>query len=99
MLEAKVPEKAAEFWLVAGDVSMIENRPHQAAEYCGKAARMFVKLKKYSQATDALNKQMLHFQEAENDRCCGRIIVQLVLLQLVCEDIVGAQKAFQNGKW
>ncbi|RWS30009.1 hypothetical protein B4U80_02990 [Leptotrombidium deliense] len=98
MLQNPLPEKAAEFYLLAAEVAMIENKSHQAAEFCSNAARLFLKLKKYEDAIDALNKQLGLLSEAESSRPCGRLVVCLVLVHLTREDFVAAQKAFNDGK-
>jgi hypothetical protein len=98
MIENKNPEKAAAFYTQATDVSMIENKPHQAAEFAGKAARMNLKLKKLDEASDMINKQMVYLVEAESDRSCGRIVVCQVIIQLARNDGVAAQKAFNDGQ-
>ncbi|RWS11130.1 gamma-soluble NSF attachment-like protein [Dinothrombium tinctorium] len=98
MLEPKLPEKAAEFYLTAADIAMLESKNHQAAEFCGNAARIYLKLKKYEDAIDAVNKQMGLLRECEDTRPCGRLVVCQVLIHLTREDFVAAQKAFNDGK-
>ena len=57
-IEPVIPEKAAEFYAVAADVSMIESKSHVAAEFFGKAARVQMKLKNLSKAADLLRSQL-----------------------------------------
>lgn len=97
MIEAKYPEKAAEFYTQACDVSMIENKNHQSAEFAGKAARVNLKLKRLDAAIEMVNKQLAMLVEGEADRNCGRIIVCQVLIHLAREDFVAAQKCFNEG--
>lgn len=98
MIEAKYPEKAAEWYCQASEVTMLEDRPRQAAEYSNKAVRLFLKLKRYDDAVTWLRNAINHLQEVEDFQACGRLVVSIVLVQLAKDDFVAAQKAFQDGK-
>lgn len=97
MIEAKFPEKAAEFYTQASEISMIENKQHQAAEFAGKAARVNLKLKRLDAAAEMVKKQLDLLAQGETDRNSGRIILCLVLIHLGREDFVAAQKTFNEG--
>lgn len=97
-LEAVNPEKAAEFYTTAADVSMIESKSHQAAEFAGKAARVFMKIKNLDKAAEMVNYQLEHLIEASDLGGCGRIVVCLTLVHLCRGDYVAAKKAFMDGR-
>ncbi|XP_054164935.1 gamma-soluble NSF attachment protein-like [Oppia nitens] len=98
MIENQRPEKAAEWYGQASEVTMIEDRPKQATEYANKAVRIFLKLKKYDNAIDWLKKAMSYLVESEDNQALGRLYVGLILIQLAREDSVAAEKAFREGK-
>jgi tetratricopeptide (TPR) repeat protein len=98
MIESKYPEKAAEWYCQASEVTMIEDRPRQAAEYANKAVRIYLKLKLYDEAVNWIRKAINYLIEAEDNQACGRLVVSLILIQLARDDIVAAQKAYQEGK-
>lgn len=98
IVESKYPEKAAEWYGQASDVTMLEDRPRQAAEYANKAVRIYLKLKKFDEAIEWIRKAINFLMESEDNQACGRLVVSLVLIQLARDDIVAAQKAFQEGK-
>jgi tetratricopeptide (TPR) repeat protein len=97
MIENKFPEKAAEFYTQACEVSMIESKTHQSAEFAGKAARVNLKLKNLDAAVDMINKQLVMLVEGDAiDRSLGRVVVHLVLIHLARDDFVAAQKTFNE---
>lgn len=98
MIESHNPEKAAQWYGQASEVTMLEDRPRQAAEYANKAVRIFLKLKKYDEAINWLRKAMNYHLEAEDNPSLGRLYIGLILVELAREDIVAAQKAFTEGK-
>ncbi|CAG2107666.1 unnamed protein product [Medioppia subpectinata] len=98
MIESNNPEKAAEWYGQASEVTMIEERQRQAAEYANKSVRIYLKLKKYDEAVEWLRKAMNYLLEAEDNQGLGRLYVGLVLIELAREDVVSAQKAFREGK-
>jgi tetratricopeptide (TPR) repeat protein len=97
MVEAKYPEVALDLYTQAADVVMIEERPTQAAEYAGKAARILIKLKRYDEASEMVKKEMEHYLSTGNTRSAGRLVVAEVLIHLMREDFVAADKAFKEG--
>lgn len=97
-LESVNPEKAAEFYATASDVSMIENKCHQAAEFAAKAARVFMKLKNLDKAAEMVNTQLDHLVEASDLGGCSRVVVCLTIVHLARGDFVAAKKAFLDGR-
>jgi len=98
MIESVKPEKAAEWYSQASEVTMLEERPRQAAEYANKSVRIYLKLRRYEDAIEWLRKAMNHLLEADDRPSLGRLYVGLVLIELAHEDVVSAQKAFREGK-
>lgn len=98
MIESQNPAKAAEFYAVAADITMIEGKAFQGAEFAGKSARMQMKLKNLDGASEMLMKQLQLMMETGDERQCGRIVVCQVILQLARDDYVAAKKAYLDGQ-
>ena len=98
MLESVKPEKSAEFYATASDVSMIESKNHQSAEFAGKAARMYLKLGNLDEAAKQITTQYDRLVEAEDRASAGRIVVCMIIAQLARNDFVAAKKAFLDGR-
>lgn len=97
-IESVRPEAAAEFYTTAAEVSMIENKSHQAAEFSSKAARIHLKLKNLKKAADLLRMQLSHLTECADLGGSGRALVCLVLVLLATDDFVAAQRAFNENR-
>ncbi|GIY12636.1 gamma-soluble NSF attachment protein [Caerostris extrusa] len=97
MIENKYPEMALELYKKAMDVVMIEDRPTQASEHASKASRILIKLKRYDEAVDMVKKESEFHQASGNNRAVGRLVVAEILIHLVREDYVAADKAFKEG--
>ncbi|XP_015923345.1 gamma-soluble NSF attachment protein [Parasteatoda tepidariorum] len=97
MVESKNPEVALQLYIKAADVVMIEDRPTQASEFVGKAARILVKLRRFDDAADMVKKEMEYHLQTNNTRAAGRLVVAQVLIHLMREDYVAADKAFKEG--
>ncbi|KAI1297294.1 Gamma-soluble NSF attachment protein [Halotydeus destructor] len=94
MVESRNPVKAAEFYSQACDVSMIENKPAKAAEYAGKSARIYLKLKNFERALEMADKQLVHVVDGGDERIAGRVVIYKVLIQLATDDFVAAKKSW-----
>ncbi|GAB6032682.1 hypothetical protein CHUAL_011558 [Chamberlinius hualienensis] len=98
MVEAKYPEKSASLYLRAADVVMVEDRPRQAAEYLGKAARLQLKLQMLDDASATVEREIEMNVEGGNPPAAGRLTIGIILIHLSRGDVVAAQKAFQSGR-
>ncbi|KAF7265968.1 hypothetical protein GWI33_020705 [Rhynchophorus ferrugineus] len=96
ILESQVPIEALNLYKHAAEISIIQDNPRQAAEHTSKVARLHVKLLQYDLAADAIRREIGLYQQTENHRALGRIVVALVLVQLARGDIVAAEKAFKE---
>lgn len=98
MLEGVKPDKSAEFYATASDVSMIESKSHQSAEFAGKAARMHIKLGNLDEAAKQISTQYERLIEAEDRGSAGRVVVCLIIVHLARGDFVAAKKAYLDGR-
>jgi len=98
IMESIIPEKAADFYVTAADVAMIESKHHQAAEFCGKAARVFLKIKNLTRAAELVQNQLEYLVEAEDVAGSSRVVVCVTLIHLARDDYVAAKRAFTDGR-
>lgn len=98
MLEMVRPEKSAEWYGNASEVTIIEDRYLQAAEYANKAVRMYLKLKQMDKAIEWANTALQHYIAGSEPRQSGRQTVVLVILYVAKDDQVGATKIFNANK-
>ena len=98
MIENHNADKAAQWYGQASEVTMLEDRPRQAAEYANKAVRIYLKLKNYDEAVNWVRKALNYYLEAEDNPSLGRLYIGLILIELAREDVVAAQKAFSEGR-
>ena len=77
---------------------MIEGKSYQAAEFSAKAARIQLKLKNLDGAAKMTQTQLVHLQEVEDSRMCGRTIVCLIIIELARDDFVAAKKVYLDGQ-
>ncbi|KAG8037991.1 hypothetical protein G9C98_006316 [Cotesia typhae] len=96
MLESSDPEAALPLFQRAAEIVLGEDSPRQSAEYLSRVARIFVKLKKYDEAANAIRREIDMYQRIEHQPSVGRLAVVLVLIQLARGDQVAAEKAFRE---
>ncbi|GBN50203.1 Gamma-soluble NSF attachment protein [Araneus ventricosus] len=97
MIESKCPEMALELYKKAMDVVMTEDRPTQASEHAAKASKILIRLKRFDEAVNMVRKEQEFHLATDNTRAVGRLVVSEVLIHLMREDYVAADKAFKEG--
>ncbi|XP_031622482.1 gamma-soluble NSF attachment protein-like [Contarinia nasturtii] len=97
MVESKDPAAAINVLQHAIEVLMIEDSAsRQAAEHLSKISRLQIRIERYGEAADTIRLEIGIHQENGNASAIGRLTVALVLVQLVREDSVAAEKAFKE---
>ncbi|XP_055319589.1 gamma-soluble NSF attachment protein-like [Sitodiplosis mosellana] len=97
MVESKDPAAAINVLQHAVEVLMIEeSSSRQAAEHLSKISRLQIRIERYGEAADTIRLEIGIHQENANGAAIGRLTVALVLVQLVREDSVAAEKAFKE---
>lgn len=98
MIESKNPEEAAKFYIMAWDTAAVEDRPQTAVEYACKGAKLLVRLKKYAEAVQVLQKCVTLSIDTGEPTGCGKLIVFILLLQIAMEDLINANRTFLDAK-
>lgn len=90
-LTEKMPTLAADIFIQASEACVIEDRYRQAAEYCNKAANLYLKAKDYQRAANIAKEEMNCYNQAgDTSNMCNRIGIGLILIYLADNNIVGA---------
>ena len=98
MLEKDRPEDATGLYEKAAETVSTEDRPNVAAEYMGKAARLYVRTKDFDSAIGCLRREVEWRREAGTQ--AGQAVMGLVLIELKRGDRVASEKVFREwGGW
>lgn len=89
-LNEKMPTMAADIYIQASEACVMEERYRQAAEFCNRAATLYVKAKEYQRAIDISKEEINCYAQAHDTRVCNRTIMGLILLHLIDKDVVAA---------
>lgn len=96
MVEMSYPDKSADLYIKACDVSELEDKPRKCAEFIGKAARIYTRLKKYDEAIDSFKKEIEFYSSVENFTMINKIVLGVTLIYLDQGDPVAAEQFFQG---
>jgi tetratricopeptide (TPR) repeat protein len=92
------PTLAADLYIQASEASVIEDRYRQAAEYCNKAAVLYLKAKEYSRAANIATEEINCYAQAKDTRTCNRTAMGVILIHLADKNIVGAMDVLKRGQ-
>lgn len=95
-LNEKMPTMAADIYIQASEACVIEERYRQAAEFCNRAATLYVKAKEYQRAIDISKEEINCYAQARDTRICNRTIMGMVLLHLMDKDVVAAMEILKR---
>lgn len=98
MVEKERPEDAVGLYEKAAETVGTEDRPNVAAEYMGKAAKLYVRIKDWDNAVGCLRSEVNWRREAGTQ--AGMAVMGLILVELMRGDRVAAEKVFREwGGW
>ncbi|KAK2190916.1 hypothetical protein NP493_65g07041 [Ridgeia piscesae] len=95
MIETHEPERAIELYKKACDVCEGEDRVRHSAEMAGKAARIYIRLKRFDEAAEHLKKEIDHLSTVNHQGQLNKLMMALVLIHLHQDDFVAADQAFK----
>lgn len=95
-LSDKMPTMAADMYIQASEACAIEDRYRQAAEYCQKAALLYVRAKEYQRAVNITKEEYNCYAHLGESRHSNRIATCLILCYLADKNIVGANEILKN---
>lgn len=86
----KMPTLAADIYIQASEACAVEDRYRQAAEYCNKAANLYLKSKNFGRAADIAKEELNCYSQAGATSNYNRIAIGIILAYLADNNIVGA---------
>lgn len=95
-LAEKMPTMAADLYIQASEATVIEDRFRQAAEFCNKAAILYIKAKEYQRAANIAREEINCYAQAGDTRTCNRTAIGLILTHLADNNIVGANDVLKT---
>jgi len=98
MIEKERPEDATGLYEKAAETVSTEDRPNVAAEYMGKAAKLYVRTKNFDSAVGCLRREVEWRREAGTQ--AAQAVMGLILIELMRGDRVASEKVFREwGGW
>nr|CDS30986.1 Gamma soluble NSF attachment protein [Hymenolepis microstoma] len=101
LLETARPEDSARFYDHAAETSELEDKYLQAADFATQSARIWVRLQRLKEAETQLRRAMhLAISDTSDEaaktayQVCGKAVVVLVIVKLIQEDSVAANKVY-----
>lgn len=95
-LTEKMPTMAADIYIQASEACVVEDRYRQAAEFCNKAATLYIKANEFRRAANIAKEEINCYAQAGDTRTCNRTAIGLILVHLADKDIVGAQSVLKT---
>jgi len=95
-LADNMPTLAADLYIQASETAVVEDRYRQAAEFCNKAATLYLKAKEYSRAAKIAREEINCYIQANDSRNCSRISAGIILMYLAENDVVGAMDVLKH---
>lgn len=95
-LTEKMPTMAADIYIQASEACVLEDRYRQAAEYCNKAATLYLKAKEYQRAANIAREEINCYNQAGDTRTRNRTGVGLILIHLANKNPTGAQEVLRT---
>lgn len=95
-LKESMPTMAADIYIQASEACVIEDRYRQAAEFCNKAANLYVKAKEYRRAANISREEINCYAQCGDTRTLNRTAMGMILLHLADKNIVGANEVLKT---
>lgn len=94
-LTEKMPTLAADIYIQASETCVVEDRYRQAAEFCNKAALLYIKANEFRRAANIAKEEINCYAQAGDSRTCNRTAMGLILIHLADKNIVGANEVLK----
>lgn len=90
-LTEKMPTMAADIYIQASETSVLQDRYRQAAEFCNKAAILYIKTKNYQKAANIAIEEINCYNQVNDSHTCNRTAIGLILIYLIDNNNIGAR--------
>lgn len=95
-LADKNPTLAADLYIQASETAVVEDRYRQAAEYCNKAALLYIKANEFKRAERMVREEINCYAQAGDTRKCNATGMGLILIHLADKNVIGANEALKT---
>lgn len=95
-LTEKMPTMAADLYIQASESCAIEDRYRQAAEFCNRAATLYIKSKEYQRAANILREEINCYAQAGDTRTFSKTAIGMILLHIADKDVVAASNVLKT---
>lgn len=95
-LTEKMPTMAADIYIQASEACVIEDRYRQAAEFCNRAATLYLKAKEYQRAANISREEINCYAQSGDTRTCNRTAIGLILIHIMDNNIVAAMDILKS---
>lgn len=95
-LTDNMPTMAADIYIQASEACAIEDRYRQAAEFCNRAATLYLKAKEYQRAANISREEINCYAQAGDPRTCNRTAIGLILIHIMDNNIVAAMDILKS---
>lgn len=95
-LTEKMPTMAADIYIQASETSVLQDRYRQAAEFCNKAATLYIKTKNYQKAANIAIEEINCYNQVNDTHTCNRTAIGLILIYLIDNNNIGARGVMKS---
>ncbi|XP_074616087.1 gamma-soluble NSF attachment protein-like [Acropora palmata] len=96
MCDSSDPAKAAEMYIGASEMNVVEDKIREAIEPLSKGANLYLKLKRFQEALKVFKQQMKLYQQIENFKMMHKVILSMVVVHLHEGDYVAADNCYKD---
>lgn len=89
-LSESMPSLAADYYIQASEVAVIDDQYRSAAEYCKYAAMLYLKAKEFGKAANIAREEINCYNQTGDTRTCNRTSIGVILIHLTDNNIVAA---------
>lgn len=96
MCDSSNPAKAAEMYIAASEMNVVEDKIREAIEPLSKGANLYLKLKRFQEALKVFNQQMKLYEQVGNFQMMYKVILSMVVVHLHEGDYVAADNCYKD---
>ncbi|XP_068721756.1 gamma-soluble NSF attachment protein-like isoform X1 [Montipora capricornis] len=96
MCDSSNPAKAAEMYIAASEMNVVEDKIREAIEPLSKGANLYLKLKRFQEALKVFNQQMKLYEQVGNFQMMYKVVLSMVVVHLHEGDYVAADNCYKD---
>ncbi|XP_068700702.1 gamma-soluble NSF attachment protein-like [Montipora foliosa] len=96
MCDSSNPAKAAEMYIAASEMNVVEDKIREGIEPLSKGANLYLKLKRFQEALKVFNQQMKLYEQVGNFQMMYKVVLSMVVVHLHEGDYVAADNCYKD---